>query len=119
MGLFRLPKGSDAPKQCDFCREEITYTEECHNGGICDACYRDATTQKETKVVRGCENYEKCKNEANIYMGNGKLCDVCRLQRHEDIKNSSTKVVPIASVVQPVQNLSKFINGLERAMNVK
>lgn len=102
---------------CEWCTSEITFTEFCHNSGLCDSCFTYTkpsvdTTKKTTIMVRGCDNYLNCSNEANVSMGNGLLCDPCRNKVHEDIKkvfmNSPTGK----------KALAKFINGLQKAMNV-
>ena len=98
--------------ECEYCTVEISFNEFCNNNGMCDSCYM-YTSKNKTKIVKGCDNYLSCGNEANIHVGDGKLCDKCRNKVHEEMKkvflNSPTGK----------KALSKFINGLQLALSVE
>lgn len=110
-------QGSMLDLKCEWCTSDITFNENANNAGLCDACFQytvpSHTKKSDTPIVRGCDNYLKCGNEANISMGNGLLCDPCRNKVHEDIKkvfmNSPTGK----------KALAKFINGLQKALSVE
>lgn len=100
---------------CEWCTAEITFNENANNGGLCDSCFKYTipSVTKKTIIKRGCDNYMKCGNEANISMGNGLLCDPCRNKVHEDIK----KV--FMDSPSGKKQLAKFINGLQKALSVE
>lgn len=97
---------------CEYCTSEITFNEYCNNNALCDSCYR-FECEGVPKVVRGCDNYLECGNDANIGMGNGSMCDPCRIKVHNDIK----KVFMNSPAGKKA--LAKFINGLQRALSVE
>ena len=89
--------------ECEYCTKEITFNEYCNNNAMCDSCYMFHC--QKTPVVRGCDNYLTCGQEANVGMGNGLLCDSCR-----------SKLEPKK---ETKKNFTKFINGLKRAVSVE
>lgn len=97
--------------ECEYCLCEITFNEYCNNNSLCDYCYRSECEGKE--AVRACDNYLNCGKNANVNVGNGLLCDPCRIKVHNDIKkvflNSPTGK----------KALAKFINGLQKALSVE
>ena len=100
--------------ECEYCTQEITFNEYCNNNGLCDYCYRfDCESGKNTKIVRGCDNYLNCGNEANVSMGDGLLCDPCRAKVNDDIQRV------FLSSPSGKKALTKFINGLQRALSVE
>jgi hypothetical protein len=99
---------------CEYCISEITFNEYCNNNGLCDSCFRfQCEGLSRDKIVRGCDNYLECGNDANVVVGDGSLCDPCRAKIHNDIK----KVFMNSPAGKKA--LAKFIDGLQRALSVE
>lgn len=99
---------------CEYCTQEITFNEYCNNNALCDSCYRFyCEGLSRDKIVRGCDNYLECGNDANVRVEDGSLCDPCRTKIHNDIK----KV--FMNSPSGKKALAKFINGLQRALSVE
>lgn len=73
----------------------------------------DVDRPKETVIVRGCDNYLNCGQEANVSVGDGLLCDLCIKKAHSDVKK-----VFIGSTAGK-EARTKFIKGLQRALSVE
>ena len=99
--------------KCEWCLNEITNRERIDNDLLCDSCH-EYTIVKNTKVVKGCTNYEECKNEASKYVGDGTLCYGCSYKK----TMTKAKETKVSNFTLTDREREKFIIGLRRALNV-